>query len=129
MADNQFLIVVGLDIESYTNKSIELQLDAQSTLEQWIIVSCREAKIAQRPEDITWIDTGDGGYLLFTTTYAKAIPLLENLYSQLNVHNRKSKDNAAINIRAAVHCADAIRWSGSLGQRFAGSAVTYVPAS
>ena len=123
MADNQFLIVIGLDIEGYTNKPLDLQYDAQSTLEQWVVESCAFSQIATDPNNIVWIDTGDGGFLLFETTYRKALPFLERFYAQLHQHNRKSKESAAINVRAAVHCADSIRWNGKLGLKFSGSAV------
>lgn len=123
MVDNRFLIVVGLDIEGYTNREIKLQLSAQQKLEQWVIDSSATAKIASNPGSLLWVDTGDGGFLAFETSYQKAIPFLESFYSCLRVHNDEAKEESQIFVRSALHCDDVFYWEGKLGPKYAGNAI------
>lgn len=123
MADNRFLIVIGLDIEDYTKKSISKQHTSQKHLETWVIDGSENAKIASDPNEIIWIDSGDGGYLIFHTSYGKAVPFLESFYTQQQEYNSDAKEALAINVRAAVHCSDALYWKGKLGEKYAGNAI------
>jgi hypothetical protein len=120
---NQFVIVVGLDVEGYTNKPIKLQLAAQQAIERWVIDAALRADISKDEKQVVWVDTGDGGYLLYETVYQKVVPFLESFYDALAEHNEGSVEAARINVRAAVHCSDTIMWQGKLGRKYAGNAI------
>ena len=122
-ASNQYLIVLGLDIEGYSKKPVQAQMRAQKKLEEWVVASSEAAGLYHDTSMINWIDAGDGGYLLFETEYVKAVNFLDNFYREVVDHNSTSNPDASINVRSAVHCEDAIRWSGKLGTKYAGNAL------
>ncbi|WP_299602524.1 hypothetical protein [uncultured Tateyamaria sp.] len=120
---NQFLIVVGVDIEGYSKKSVNQQYRAQQKLESWIVTASNAAEILATDGELRWIDSGDGGFLLFETFYDKAFPFLTKLYREINEHNLESRPDSTINVRSAIHCDDSLRWEGQLGPRYAGNAL------
>ena len=123
MEETKFLIVIGLDIEGYTNKPIIQQLKVQKKLEDWVLKASEEAKLSDSGVAPKWIDTGDGGFLIYETDYLKSLTFFEIFYRELDRHNDDVKDEAKILVRAAVHCDDALHWQGKLGVRYAGNAI------
>ena len=122
-ASNMFLIVIGMDIESYSQKTPSQQVRVQHKLEEWVASASLNAQLYRQENEIMWVDTGDGGFVLYETQYDKSIRFLSALYRAIKDHNNESLEAANINVRTAVHCDDALKWEGRLGVHYAGNAL------
>jgi hypothetical protein len=114
--------VLGIDVISYSLKSLPDQVQSQDVLDR-----CLKRAMDEHWEgdlnDVHWIDAGDGGYLLLSGQEHVTLNIVQTLHASIADETRNWANEAAVDIRYAIH-SDRIKvWSANFGNRYTGHAI------
>lgn len=114
--------VIGLDVISYSTKELKDQVAAQRLVDR-----CLDSAINRNwkwaPNDVHWIDAGDGGFLLLNGHADVAISTIADFQQMVNVETENWDSEKRVLFRYALHSDLVMRWDGTFGSKFTGNAL------
>ncbi|MCO5159928.1 MAG: hypothetical protein M9939_02240 [Mesorhizobium sp.] len=116
-------VVLGLDVISYSLRPLNLQKQAQETLDRLLAKAIKEASWPGGAAKPQWIDAGDGGYALFRGEEERVLQTIANLQRSINDDNTSREEDARLHLRYAIHKDQILPWNGQLGKKYTGNAL------
>lgn len=114
-------VVLGLDIDGYSERSIQTQNMAQTKVDRLFCEAFRKHMGANKAPK--WIDTGDGGYALFDWSPTDVLLVIRSFSEALGRDNDDAREDRRISVRIALHYGQVICWTAELGAKYTSSVI------
>ena len=112
------VIVLGLDIIKYSEKSLLQQKLAQEKVDHCFNGAVKQAKPADDSPMPYWVDAGDGGFALFKWAEADVLAVLIEFYKRIARENDgKTEDKTKVLVRSAMHKEYVLAWDTEIAGR------------